>query len=138
MTPTLFGRLQTRVVVTLVVGGLWTLLVTPILPGGAAGRFGMTFLILATVAGLGVGWELVYHGLQQFRWEKDWPTMLGLVTALNEGVAVWLVLNLADRDVPGSAFLVHLVTTWLVIWIFVSGPIRVLFPRWRFRGGRFV
>ena len=24
------------------------------------------------------GWEFLYHGLQQFRWEKDWPTLFGL------------------------------------------------------------
>ena len=40
--------------------------------------------------------------------------------------------------VDGAAFLVHFATTWLVVWLFLSGPVRVPFVRWRFRGGRFV
>ena len=36
---------------------------------------------------LGVGWELVYHLLMQFRWEKDWPTLFGLLVGVPEGSA---------------------------------------------------
>ena len=35
MLPTLNGRIQTRVFLLLVVGGIWTLLLTPVLPLGA-------------------------------------------------------------------------------------------------------
>ena len=145
MLPTLNGRLQTRVFVTLVVGGLWTLLVTPLLPvpGTLPDAYATTFVVLLAVTVLGVGWELLYHLLQQFRWEKDWPTLFGLVTAVNEGVLVWLLL--AAGAVPGidgpvsfSAFLLQFVTTWLVVWLTVNGPMRVPFVHWRFRGGRII
>ena len=145
MLPTLNGRLQTRVFVTLVVGGLWTLLITPLLPlpGTLPDAYATTFVVLLAVTVLGVGWELLYHLLQQFRWEKDWPTFFGLVTAVNEGVLVWLLL--AAGAVPGidgpvsfSAFLLQFVTTWLVVWLTVNGPMRVPFVHWRFRGGRIV
>ena len=53
----------------------------------------MTYIILATVLVLGIIWELIYHVIQQFRWEKDWPTMFGLITAINEGALVWLLLD---------------------------------------------
>ena len=145
MLPTLNGRLQTRVVVLLVVGGLWTLLVTPLLPvpGSLADAYATSFTILLTVTVLGLGWELVYHLLQQFRWEKDWPTFFGLVTAVNEGALVWLLLEQGsvpgvDRPVPLSAFLLQFVTTWLVVWLTVNGPMRVPFVHWRFRGGRLI
>ena len=62
---------------------------------------GIRFLILAAVAVLGIGWECVYHFLMQWRWEKDWPTLFGLLTAIPEGVLVWLLLQ-AGRY-PGSA-----------------------------------
>jgi hypothetical protein len=34
MVPTLYGRIQTRIVLLAVVGGLWTLIITPLLPTG--------------------------------------------------------------------------------------------------------
>lgn len=145
MLPTLNGRLQTRVFVTLVVGGLWTLLITPLLPlpGTLADAYATTAVVLLVVTALGVGWELVYHLLQQFRWEKDWPTFFGLVTAVNEGVLLRLLLDRGavpgiDAPVPLTAFLVQFVTTWLLVWLTVNGPMRVPFVHWRFRGGRIV
>ncbi len=143
MTPTLAGRLQTRVIVVGVVGSLWTLLVTLALPGEAslADKYQVTFRAMALVVVLGLGWELLYHGLQQFRWEKDWPTLFGLLTGINEGIVVWAVLVAilpADLDVTALQFLLHFVTTWLVVWLWVNGPMRVVALRWRFRGGRLV
>ncbi len=143
MTPTLAGRLQTRVIVVGVVGSLWTLLITLVLPGDAplGDKYQVTFRAMALVVLLGVGWELLYHGLQQFRWEKDWPTLFGLLTGINEGIAVWVVLGAilpTDLDVTALQFLLHFVTTWLVVWLWVNGPMRVVALRWRFRGGRLV
>ena len=59
----------------------------------------MTYLILATVLVLGIIWELIYHVIQQFRWEKDWPTLFGLITAINEGALVWLLFD--NGLIPG-------------------------------------
>ena len=144
MVPTLLGRLQTRVFVLATIGVLLTLLVTPILPTSASlgDAYRATFGVLVTVAVLGLLWEFVYHGLQQFRWEKDWPTMFGLVTGLNEGLLVWLLVSAgavpgAD-GVTGRAFMIHFVVVWIGVWLFVNGPMRVPFLRWRFRGGRLV
>ncbi len=144
MLPTLNGRLQTRVFVTLVVGGLWTLLITPVLPvpGTLPDAYGTAFVVLLALAVLGLGWELLYHLLQQFRWEKDWPTFFGLVTAVNEGALLWLLLEQGAvpglGPVPLPAVLLQFVTTWLVLWLTVNGPMRVPFVHWRFRGGRLV
>ncbi len=142
MVPTLFGRIQTRIFVLAVVGGLWTLLITPFLPvmGPLGDRYRATFAVLFVVIVAGVAWEFLYHLLQQFRWEKDWPTMFGLVTGVPEGIVVWLLVSAGwapgSPDVPGSAFVIQFATTWLVAFLFVNGPIRVIFLRWRFRGGR--
>lgn len=145
MVPTLAGRLQTRIAVLAVVGGLWTLLVTPVLPGldgSLGGRYRAAFAVLVAVVVLGLGWELLYHLLQQFRWEKDWPTLFGLVTAVPEGVVVWLLLRAGAvpgaAGVPGPAFLLQFVPAWLLVWLTVNGPMRVPFVRWRFRGGKLV
>jgi hypothetical protein len=111
-------------------------------PGTLPDAYGTAFLVLLAVAVLGLGWELLYHLLQQFRWEKDWPTFFGLVTAVNEGALLWLLVE--QSAVPGlgplplPAFLLQFTTTWLVLWLTVNGPMRVPFVHWRFRGGRLV
>lgn len=145
MLPTLNGRLQTRIFMLVVFGGVITLLITPLLPGlDLSGEsYRTTYAILLTVLVLGVLWELLYHFVQQFRWEKDWPTMFGLLTAVNEGALVWLLLAL--EVVPGVdgvpsfwAFLIMFGIVWLAIWVWTNGPMRVPFIRWRFFGGRIV
>lgn len=139
MLPTLNGRIQTRVFVLLVVGGLWTLLITPLI----GQSYATTFVVLLAVTVLGVGWELIYHFVQQFRWEKDWPTLFGLLTAVNEGALLWLLIAVRavpglPRQVPLGAFLVQFLTTWIIVWLMVNGPMRVPFVHWRFRGGRVI
>ena len=141
MLPTLNGRIQTRIFMLVVFGSLITLLITPVLPGDP--DYSMTFTVLATVLVLGVLWELVYHGLMQWRWEKDWPTLFGLLNAINEGLLVWVLLELGvvpglDDGVPLSTFLVMFLVIWVFIWIWTNGPMRIFNVRWRFFGGRLV
>ncbi len=140
MTPTLIGRIQTRIVLLATVGFGWTILVSPFLF-----RFGASFgavlggavLALWVVGFFGIGWELVYHAMQQYRWEKDWPTLFGLITAANEGfvafLALWVLLPSGPHPVT---FFLHFSSTWIMIWLVANGPMRVILPRWRFRGGR--
>lgn len=151
MLPTLNGRLQTRIFMLVVFGGLITLVITPLLPAdelfgsriGFSGEgYRTTYLILLTVLVLGILWELLYHLIQQFRWEKDWPTMFGLITAINEGALVWLLVDLGA--IPGVdgvsfwAFFFMFSIIWFVVWLWTNGPMRVPFIRWRFFGGRIV
>jgi len=144
VVPTLAGRIQTRIFVLAVIGSLLTLIVTPLLPlPTPVGRaYAITFSILAAVLIFGIAWEFIYHALQQFRWEKDWPTLFGLLTAVNEGVLIWLVAKY--QLVPGLpevslvAFVIDFAIVWVGTWAFVNGPMRVPFLHWRFRGGRLV
>ena len=159
MIPTLSGRIQTRIFLVVVVGGIWTLLITPLVrvfvDSDAMGSpdlldvYKVTYSVLIIVLVLGVLWEFVYHGLMQFRWEKDWPTLFGYVTIVNEGILAYAVakaIGSPDAD-PGSVpallegltlapFLVAFVTTWIVINLFANNLMQVFFIRWRFRGGR--
>ena len=141
MLPTLNGRIQTRIFMLATWGALITLLITPILPNDP--DYKTTYIILATVAVLGVGWEIIYHLVQQFRWEKDWPTLFGFITCVNEGALVWLLLELEvvpgiDGEVPFSTFVIDFLVIWMVIWLWVNGPMRVPLIRWRFFGGRII
>jgi len=146
--PTLRGRLQTRLFAVIVIGGVCTALVTPLLPGFPPGtpmseRYVDTFSVLAAVLVLGIFWEFVYHFLQQFRWEKDWPTLFGLLTFANEVLLVWFALRLGwvpniESLPPARLWITHFVIVWIVIFGFLNGPMKVVFIRWRFRGGRLV
>jgi hypothetical protein len=143
MVPTLTGRIQTRLVLLAVIGGLVTLVIVPVLPGSApiGDKYQNGFLVLVTVAVLGVAWELLYHFGMQWRWEKDWPTLFGLVTLVPEGLLVWLLLSAGAvpgiaGGVSGAAFVIQFLLIWLSVWLVANGPMRVPFIRWRFRGGR--
>lgn len=143
MVPTLFGRIQTRLFLLATVGVIVTLLIVPVLPGssGALGaRYANALLVLLAVAVLGIVWELIYHFLMQFRWEKDWPTLFGLLTLVPEGLLLYFLLRSGAVDfidpVPPAAFWTHFTAVWVCVWLVANGPMRVPFIRWRFRGGR--
>lgn len=150
MTLTLSGRLQTRVLLVLLVGVAWTAIITPFLPQPGemtlTTAYRMTLTNLGLMAVTGLAWEFVYHMLQQLRWDKDWPSLLALLTVVNEGVAVWLVghaLQLVRGPLGPSSpmlpsFAVHFVTAYVAIWAVMQGPLRVLLIRWRFVGGHVV
>jgi hypothetical protein len=145
VVPTLNGRIQTRIFLLAVVGGLITLIIVPFLPGSAplGDKYRDGFLVLASVAVLGVLWELLYHLLMQWRWEKDWPTLFGLVEGAPEGALIWILLSVGAipgivGKVSGAAFLIQFVLVWLGVWLVANGPMRVPFIRWRFHGGRLV
>ncbi len=155
MTPTLNGRIQSKLFLLLIIAPLWTLLVTlvliPLVSGSDAtmtASYGVVFLnalqVLVWVAVVGVLWELLWHAMQQRRWEKDWPILYGLLQFIPEGIVAFLLVNpnigglTTGGGVPTAAFLVHFISTVFVTWFWINGPHRVLFVRWRFEGGRFV
>jgi hypothetical protein len=145
MLPTLIGRIQTRIVALLIIGGIWTLIITPVLPdigGSLSDAYKVTFRVLIAVIVVGIGWELIYHAIQQFRWEKDWPTMFGLLTGINEGIVIWILAAAGAipgvDSLPAAPFLIDFITVWFVVWLWVNGPMRVPFIRWRFRGGSLI
>ncbi len=143
MVPTLAGRIQTRIFSLVVVGGLWLLIISPFLPQTASvsQKYQATFLVLGLVIGVGIVWELIYHGLQQFRWEKDWPALFTLVLAIPEGIVVWVLLKALPHSLVkpnGASYIIAFATVWLVVWMFLNGPMRVPAIHWRFRGGRVI
>lgn len=145
MVPTLPGRIQSRIFLLATVGVIVTALLTPLLPlpGPLSVAYKTTYIILAAMLVLGIGWELLYHLLMQWRWEKDWPSLFGLVTAVPEGIVIWFLL--AARVMPGiskipplPAYLIEFSVVWVCVWLVGQGPMRIPFIRWRFHGGRLI
>jgi hypothetical protein len=156
LSPTLNGRIQTRIFLVFVVGGIWTLIWTPVVKlfveGDPTTRdvYNVTIPVLIIVGVVGILWEFVYHFLQQFRWEKDWPTMFAYLTGINEGISTWIVAKqvgtydttekwrAALEAMTVTPFLVAFVSTWIVINLFAGNFMKAIFLRWRYRGGRLV
>mgnify|MGYP000317993480 CR=1 FL=1 len=146
MTPTLFGRIQTRIALLATVGVVWTLLIGLVVPrpegAETSAVYKALFTALLIVAVVGIAWELLYHALQQYRWEKDWPTIYGLLVAIPEGIVAWILLkNQIPWDVgpvPADTFLTMFISLWILVWAITNGPIQIMFLRWRYRGGRFL
>jgi hypothetical protein len=148
MTPTLMGRFQTRIFLAATVGVLWTAAITPALPRPAgmssAFAYHVTFKALGLMTLLGLGWEVVYHVIQQSRWDKDWPSVFALLVVVPEAIPLWYVTHILDV-IPGTTrlsspiiplYVIHISTTWVLTWLFMQGPLRVLHLRWRFEGGK--
>lgn len=74
MIPTLAGRIQTRLLLFVLLGipltalfsWLWLPLYWDLL-------FVFLLTVLATVTGFGLLMDVVYIGLQRLRWDRDWP-----------------------------------------------------------------
>jgi hypothetical protein len=138
MTPTLLGRWQTRLVLLGTLGVLITVLFVGFYPSSPAPPF---FIVLGYVALLGLGWDVLYQALQQRRWDHDWPAIFQLGAGLWEGMVIYGVMisvglpGIGDSMAPGP-FWGHYGTVWLGYFLTSQSLLRVLFPRWRFRGGQ--
>lgn len=141
MTPTLFGRWQTRLFLLATIGVLVTL---PFCLGIIEPNFGTGYyLILGYVAILGCIWDILYNYLQKFRWDRDWPGALQLVAGIWEAVFIAGSVKLGilpgvPSELPLFWFFLHYSVVWLSVYIGSQTIMRILFPRWRFRGGQLI
>lgn len=138
MTPTLRGRWQTRGLLLATVGAIISALF-----GLGFKDFATPFALLGYVFAFGLGWDALYQWLQGFRWDHDWPPAFQLAAGIWEGAALWLLL--LATPLPGVAgglplgrFLAHYGCVWLATFLCTQGPLRLIFPRWRFHGGEWL
>ncbi|MBD2625616.1 hypothetical protein [Trichormus variabilis] len=141
MTPTLFGRWQTRLLLLATVGVLVSIPFTIGLIGNRPHT--VYFWILAYVAIFGLGWDVLYSYLQKSRWDRDWPAAYQLFAGIWEMVFVFcgikifgfLPIPMPKEELPIGAFFLHYSIVWFAIFIISQSLMRIIFPRWRFRGG---
>ncbi|HZQ35300.1 MAG TPA: hypothetical protein VFD32_05170 [Dehalococcoidia bacterium] len=140
MTPTLPGRWQTRLALALVPGLPVTALFALFNRDGADALL----LVLLYVALFGVAWDVLYIALQKLRWERDWPPLFQLAGGVAEGALLYTFLAVTGLPgIPGGAvpfglFCAMYTTVWLAGFAATQGPLRAIFPRWRFSGGRLI
>ncbi|HYW21845.1 MAG TPA: hypothetical protein VE956_21555 [Nodularia sp. (in: cyanobacteria)] len=144
MTPTLFGRWQTRLLLLITVGVLVSLPFAMGLIGPGANS--VYFWILGYVAIFGFIWDVVYDYLQKSRWDRDWPGAYQLGAGIWElafifcGVKLFgfLPIPIPKIELPLRTFLLHYSLVWLAVFIASQSLMRIIFPRWRFRGGQWL
>lgn len=142
MTPSLFGRMQSRLWLLFIVGGIVTLFVASWFESVQFGTFEFPFVVLVWVAVIGLLWDVVYNEIQKRRWDSDWPPAYQLFAGIAEGVLAFVLIRSSllpgvPSELPGWMFWSHYSLVWF--WTFVASQslMRVLFPQWRFRGGQF-
>ena len=135
MTPTLKGRLQTRMLLVGLIGLPITLpfcvLAFPFVP--------MPLLALLVVWGVGSALDPLYDWLQRRRWDHDWPVWAQVLAGITEGLLAFVLLSPLTLLNPLFLLLypAHYVCVWGAMFLLLQGPIQVLLPRWRFQGGEF-
>jgi hypothetical protein len=137
MTPTYLGRIQTRILLLATVGAVVTLLYAIL----AAIIFQpldflKPFVLLILVIVFGIGWDILYNFAQKLRWDRDWPPAFSFIAAFIEMLPVMLIALLLN--IHPVFFLFHYWTVWWATFIMALGPMRIIFPRWRFRGGQWL
>ncbi|MFB2923490.1 MULTISPECIES: hypothetical protein [Aerosakkonema] len=142
MTPTLFGRWQTRLLLFGTVGLAITLpFALGIIGSGADSAY---FWVIGYIAIFGLGWDIVYNYLQKFRWDRDWPGAFQLLAGIWEAIFLILIVKILPLPLPGvknigiSQFIGHYSLVWLGVYLASQTIMRILFPHWRFRGGQWL
>ena len=135
MTPILLGRWQTRLLLFSTVGLLVTLIF-----GRLYQAYTTPLVVLGYVLLIGFLWDILYNYVQiTYRWDQDWPPLFQLVSGIVEGLFLWFVwpyLPDGNLELTLNHFIIHYSAVWIVIFLSTQGPLRIIFPRWRYYGGR--
>ena len=139
MTPTLLGRWQTRIFLLATVGAF----VTFPFSLGTGDRPGWIYwALLGYIALFGLAWDGLYIYWQKFRWDRDWPGLFQLLAGMGEGLFIGLLAKtvglpgISPEQFSAGPFVGHYSLVWLATYLASQSLTRILFPRWRFRGGR--
>ena len=144
MTPTLLGRWQTRLFLLTTIGVLVSI---PFAIGLIGNKSNLVyFWIVAYVAIFGLVWDILYNYLQKSRWDRDWPAAYQVFTGIWEMVFVFcgvkilgfLPIPMPKEELSPGIFLLHYSVVWLAVFISSQSLMRIIFPRWRFHGGKWL
>ena len=139
MIPTLVGRWQTRFFLLTVIGIPVTLVYAWVLSVITAREPAVIepLSALAAVLVIGLILDMFYMQVQRFRWDRDWPPIFGAIAGLMEGLIVFLLFSFFQAS-PANVFWPHYMTVFLTTFAVSLGGMQILFPYWRFRGGRWM
>ena len=152
MTPTLLGRIQTRILLFIVLGLPITLLFSIYLSDWVVPPTNVTpFLVLATLLIVGLILDPVYIYLQRFRWDHDWPFAFQFFFSIIEFLIVLLIVwtdilpYLPASEIVDTSGLInwtavltytsHFLLVFVPSFLSLLGFVQIFMVRWRFKGG---
>jgi hypothetical protein len=148
MTPTLFGRWQTRILLLATVGLIVSIpFVLGIIGPKIDFEKSLVYLwVLGYVAVSGLIWDIIYHQIQRFRWDSDWPGAFQLIAGIWEFIFVvcgtklfgFLPVPLPKDELPLEWLSIHYWVVWIAVYIASQSVMRIIFIRWRFKGGQWL
>jgi hypothetical protein len=144
MTPTLLGRWQTRILLLFTVGVIVSLPFAFGIIGGSPGN--IFFWILTYVATFGLIWDVFYDQIQKYRWDRDWPAVYQFLAGIWEFIFIlcgiklfgFLPIPIPKEEIKPELVFVHYTVVWLAVFITSQSLMRIVFIRWRFRGGQWL
>jgi hypothetical protein len=138
VTLTLRGRWQTRLLLMITMGSLTTIILGTLFDDPQTAFVSLGYILI-----FGLVWDVVYFYLQSRRWDHDWTPALYLISGIFETIILIICIRLIG--LPGIPpdygilkFLLHYWAIWAGMMVVMFGPMRVIFPRWRFRGGQWL
>lgn len=142
VTPTLAGRWQTRLALALLVGVPLTLLWSLAFGVLSSASPAKLFVLLGYATALGLLFDPLWIALQNLRWDRDWPLAFQFLGGCLEGSVLFALFS--RGWLPGAPWMagdatrfgLHYGSVLVGMLLVLLGPMRVLFPTWRFRGGR--
>lgn len=164
MTPTLLGRLQTRIILFVFIGLPVTLLYAWYLANWSASAdysvswpfsfvwlplppfelsiFQDPFKFLFCILVLGLILDVLYIQIQRFHWDQDWPFAYQLFFSWVEFFIVFFAMDFGlldfmfpDGRIPFSTAVWHFTWVFIPSFIGVLALIQIFLIRWRFKGG---
>lgn len=154
MTPTLLGRMQTRILLFLVIGLPITIIYAFWLAEASSVHtrdvFGLLFdirpiQILCLLLVVGLCLDPLYFWLQTFRWDNDWPFSFQFIFSIVEFLIVLSVIELdllpfmPARSIATSSeyfyVALHFGFVFIPSFLALLGLVQLFMIRWRFKGG---
>ncbi len=149
MTPTLLGRLQTRLLLFIVIGlpmtflwGLykdnWEFLIF----SNSRSNLLHAFYFITCILVLGLILDPLYMQIQRFHWDQDWPFAYQFFYSIVEFLLVYaavyadLLWFLFDGVAPPfSDAVCHFSLVFIPSFLALLGGVQIFMVRWRFKGG---
>lgn len=139
MTPSLLGRIQSRLIFGVVSGTFFGLILSQVFDASIMNIIYTLFLVLA----IGSVLDLGYNKMQKKRWDQDWPPIYFLLAAALEFVISTVVLKLSSGNLgivqlqySGEVFGWHFWLTWVGMMLLMFQLCHIFDPEYRYNGGK--
>ncbi len=148
MTPTLFGRWHTRLLLYVFIGLPVTFLYAMYLsnwtwpPPYEQSIFRDPFIFLTAILVLGLILDVLYIQIQRFHWDQDWPFAYQFFFSIIEFFIVFYAMDFGyldwafpDGRIPFSTAAWHFTFVFVPAFLALLGLVQIFLVRWRFKGG---